>query len=158
MTTGDGREDAAGRVIDTAMIREQLADYAHEAWSGWMYWMLPKLRLCKEQPDGSLTLTAHADHWLDDESKAHLTRWQIQVETPYADLSDAEQDSDRREADRMLAIMQPLIDALDAAERENARLRDEMQGMARLNYRGKLPPRRIHDDATPSDSDEGSAS
>jgi len=66
-------------------LRERLADLAHEQWSGWMGWMLPKL----SQPD--------AADW--------IARWTRQMKTPYAELSERERDSDRREADRVLAIL-----------------------------------------------------
>lgn len=62
-------------------LREELADLAHEQWSGWMKYMF--------------------ENW-DDE---HVARWERQMETPYSELSEEEQDSDRKEADRVLAVL-----------------------------------------------------
>jgi hypothetical protein len=40
-----------------------------------------------------------------------VDRWQRQMNTPYAELSEAEQDSDRSEADKFIAILdQAVID------------------------------------------------
>ena len=72
-------------------IREQLAAYAHEAWSGWMQYMFSKGR---PYYDGTLELPAWA-----------VERWTRQMNTRYADLSDMEKNSDREEADKMLAII-----------------------------------------------------
>lgn len=72
-------------------IREQLAAYAHDAWAGWMRYLFNK---AQANPDGTVTLPAWA-----------VARWQRQMNTAYADLPAAEQESDRAEADKMLAIM-----------------------------------------------------
>jgi hypothetical protein len=70
--------------------REQLAAYAHEAWSGWMEYLFSK---CDKQKY-ELIIPAWA-----------VERWGRQMHTPYADLSDKEKESDRAEADKMLAII-----------------------------------------------------
>ncbi len=61
--------------------REALAAYAHEAWSGWVRYML--------------------DNWTPD----NLARWRRQMDTPYSELFDDEKTSDRAEADKILAVM-----------------------------------------------------
>lgn len=71
-----GAEDDPG-----SGLREELADLAHEQWSGWMRYLF--------------------DNWSDDS----VARWQRQMETPYAGLSEEEKDSDRKEADRVLAVL-----------------------------------------------------
>lgn len=72
-------------------IREELAKYAHVAWSGWMLYLFEKSTL---NPDGTVTIPKWA-----------VDRWKRQAQTAYADLSPEEQDSDRKEADAMLAII-----------------------------------------------------
>jgi hypothetical protein len=46
---------------------------------------------------------------------ALVERWQRQMATPYADLSEEEKASDRAEADRVLALIGPLAAVLAAA-------------------------------------------
>ena len=70
--------------------KEALAEYAHDAWSGWMRYLFAK---STHNEDGTVTIPAWA-----------AERWKRQSSTPYKDLSDREKDSDRHEAARMLAI------------------------------------------------------
>jgi hypothetical protein len=83
-------------------LRERLAELCHAQWSGWMRYMLgdcdssicPAVRGPNaEHPQPRLQ---HADY---------LARWRRQMATPYADLSDAEKNSDRAEADRFIALI-----------------------------------------------------
>ena len=71
--------------------REQLAAYAHEAWGGWMQYLFDK---STKNPDGTVTIPA-----------ALVERWQRQMATFYAALPEGEKESDRIEADKMLAII-----------------------------------------------------
>lgn len=74
--------------------REQLAEYAHAAWAGWMLHMMPiimpliDLSRINEYP-GSVEA---------------IGRWARQAKTEYARLPSFEQASDRDEADKILAI------------------------------------------------------
>jgi hypothetical protein len=88
-------------------VREQLADYAHEAWSGWMTYLFSKCAPGTdgdEFADGSLVIPPWA-----------VERWKRQAATAYTDLPEPEKESDREEADRMLAIVEPYIEALHQA-------------------------------------------
>jgi hypothetical protein len=71
--------------------REQFAALAHEQWSGWMEYLLS---MCIPNTDGSLTIPP-----------ALVERWVRQMNTPYAELPEAEKESDRIEADKMIAVM-----------------------------------------------------
>lgn len=66
---------------------EALAEYAHWAWSGWMRHLFA--------------------HWDD----THIAHWKRQMETSYAELSDLEKESDRREAREMLRVLRDLLAA-----------------------------------------------
>lgn len=74
--------------------REALAEYAHEAWVGWMRYMFSK---CYTMPliaiEGCLVIPRES-----------LERWARQMNTPYAELPENEKQSDRAEADKILAI------------------------------------------------------
>lgn len=73
-------------------MREKLAALAHERWIGWMSYMLAK---CVKNSDGSITIPAPL-----------VQRWTRQMNTPYAELPEGEKESDRVEADLILALIQ----------------------------------------------------
>ena len=78
-------------------MREKLAELCHEQWSGWMEYLFSKsipYRPGDIQADkGALIIPQWA-----------VERWSRQMKTPYSELSDNEQSSDRNEADRFLRI------------------------------------------------------
>ncbi|HEU5013946.1 MAG TPA: hypothetical protein VFT66_15605 [Roseiflexaceae bacterium] len=77
-------------------LREALAQFIHdEQWTGWMRYFTNK---CERNSDGSLTVPA-----------GYIAALERQMNTSYSELPEAEQDSDRNEADRILAILRPII-------------------------------------------------
>jgi hypothetical protein len=103
--------DAVGAGVDLALailddfatregLRETLAAYAHEAWRGWMQHMASKAEVVCTR------VTQTHEHWTQIEVPVDLVeRWRRQMETPYADLPETEKESDRAEADKMIAIL-----------------------------------------------------
>ena len=78
-------------------LREELAKLAHEQWSGWMDYLFSK---CIDyKPD---TIQAEAGAVIIP--KWAVDRWRGQSKTIYSDLTVAEMDSDRTEADKFLAV------------------------------------------------------
>ena len=73
-------------------IREQLSAVQHEIWSHWMRWMFT---VGTFNTDGTWTMPA-----------VKVERWQRQMNTPYAELSEREKDSDREQADKVLAALE----------------------------------------------------
>lgn len=80
---------------------EALANYAHEAWSGWMKYLFSKCRpgtdylgMSGYMANGSLVIP-----------KESVERWRRQMNTPYAELPEREKESDRDEARKMLAVL-----------------------------------------------------
>ena len=73
-------------------MREKLAELCHEQWSGWMHYLFSKGMFNK---DGTWTMPAWA-----------VERWKQQMEMPYSELSKSEQDSDRNEADKFIAVIE----------------------------------------------------
>jgi hypothetical protein len=90
------------------LTREALAAYAHEAWAGWMLYLF---RFGAVDKYGAFTINADK-----------VERWQRQMRTPYAELSETEKASDRAEADKMLAIVGVRLAALEAQARRDAPL------------------------------------
>ena len=71
-------------------MREELAQLAHEQWSGWIKYMFKN---CKKTINGELIVPKWA-----------VDRWRRQASTPYSGLTPTEMDSDRAEADKFIAI------------------------------------------------------
>ena len=71
--------------------RELLADYAHRAWSGWMHYLFDKSTY---NADGTVTIPADL-----------VQRWTRQMTTQYINLPENEKESDRKEADEIIAIV-----------------------------------------------------
>lgn len=65
-------------------VVEALAALSHEQWAGWTRWMI--------------------DAW----SSEAVARWERQIATPYAELSEQEKESDRVEARLVLALLEGL--------------------------------------------------
>lgn len=72
-------------------MREELAAIEHERWSHWQKHMHSKGNL---RPDGSLLLPADL-----------VARWERQMSTSYAELTESEKQSDRDQVERYLALI-----------------------------------------------------
>ncbi len=71
-------------------FEEKLAEMAHEQWSGWMRYLFEKSSI---NEDGTCTIPK----WATD-------RWVRQMNTPYDQLSQSEQESDRKEGAKFMAL------------------------------------------------------
>lgn len=63
-------------------LREKLAELEHRQWAHWTRYMLDNL------------------------SFENIERWKRQIQTPYNELPEAEKDSDRVWADKVLEVLQ----------------------------------------------------
>ena len=72
-------------------MREKLADLCHKQRSSWLQYMFSK-GIFNE--DGSWTMP-----------EKFVRHWARQMHTDYKNLSESEQDSDRKEADKFLAVI-----------------------------------------------------
>ena len=68
-------------------LREMIAGVQHEIWSHWMKYLFSQCQIVK-------------GGWLIPRDTA--SRWVRQMNTPYAELSEAEKESDRDQADKVL--------------------------------------------------------
>lgn len=71
---------------------EQLAAIEHQRWADWQDYLH---RVCEPQRDGSLVIPA-----------MFVARWERQIATPYADLTEREKESDREQVRRYLHLIQ----------------------------------------------------
>lgn len=92
-------------------LREQLAAYAHETWSGWMRYMFDFDR-CSKCDDSTdvLDLPLRVPAVL-------VERWQRQMEISYVDFP--EDQKDRTQADKILAIMETECEPTAVVELRN---------------------------------------
>ena len=74
-------------------LREAFAAQAHESWSGWMEYLFVESQALTE---GQVVIPSSL-----------VKRWLQQMNTPYAELSDLEKESDRIEGDAYLNILDP---------------------------------------------------
>ena len=81
-------------------MREQLAQLAHEQWSDWIKYMFGK---CHKTSQGELIIPPWA-----------VERWSRQAKTAYCDLTEAEKDCDRAEADKFLIVFELTLKSADA--------------------------------------------
>jgi len=79
------------KVAGKSELVENLADYAHDSWSGWMRYLFSK---SKDQEDGTVVIPREL-----------VERWSRQVVTRYAGLPESEKKSDRAEAAKMLEVI-----------------------------------------------------
>lgn len=103
---------------------EELAAVQHDIWAHWMHYLFSRtVPGCAEG--------AAIPHNL-------VTRWQRQVETPYARLSESERESDREQARKVLAVLGDVAKTSDAVA-ALPRLREDVDqvlaGLHRADFR-----------------------
>lgn len=77
-------------------VLEDLAAIEHERWASWQQYLHEQgIR----QADGSILLKAEL-----------VSRWELQIQTPYCSLSEEEKDSDRDQVRRYLPIVRNLLE------------------------------------------------
>jgi len=74
----------------TNELRERVAAVQHAIWSHWMKYMFAQ----GMTQDGSWVMP-----------QENVERWQRQMNTPYSKLSERERESDRAQADKVMAVM-----------------------------------------------------
>ncbi len=87
--------------------REKLAALEHEQWAHWTKYMLEVLEPLLAYGRGVVKESAlHGFPDPDAVAAAEsLSRWERQISTPYADLTEKEKDSDREWVDKVLAAL-----------------------------------------------------
>lgn len=83
-------------------LREALADLCHEQWSGWMRHLFSKCGYVTPSLEDRNNELTEGEAIIPLE---FVKRWRRQLSTPYADLSEEEKDSDRKEADKFIAFI-----------------------------------------------------
>lgn len=94
----------------TGNLTEKLAEYSHNSWSGWMEYMMG--------------LSFFAMHGSIIIPPSLVKRWQRQMNTTYENLSEEEKESDRREAIKILNI----INGFENAKKTNINSESKSEG------------------------------
>lgn len=93
--------------LTDAALREELAALCHDQWAGWMRYLFDQ------------TITVGDD--CEEIQTSDVKRWMRQIQTPYVELPDNEKESDRKEADKILAVLAATTPDLATAARAAAR-------------------------------------
>ncbi|MCW1410761.1 MULTISPECIES: hypothetical protein [Rhizobium] len=84
---------AADEILDGLL--DELAAIEHDRWAHWQRYVHDK---SQKQSDGSLLIPAEL-----------VARWEKQIETPFALLSDKEKDSDRKQVQKYLPLLKAAL-------------------------------------------------
>ena len=82
------QSDRLRQVLESEQLIEQLAAIEHARWAHWQRYVHDQ---CEPQENGSLVIPADL-----------VERWEAQIETPYADLTEREKASDREQVQKYL--------------------------------------------------------
>ena len=82
-------------------LREELANLCHEQWSGWMEYLFNK---CDMVPQKEMYATSEEEK-VPVIPEYFYKKWMRQIITKHKDLSEEEKESDRKEADKFLCIL-----------------------------------------------------
>lgn len=83
--------DAIRKILESEQLVDELAAIEHERWAHWQRYVHDH---CECRQDGSLVIPADL-----------AARWERQIGTQYAELSERERDSDREQVSRYLPVM-----------------------------------------------------
>lgn len=83
--TGD---DRIRKILESKSTLDRLAAIEHERWASWQQYVHDH---GEQQPDGSLIVPADL-----------VSHWNTQIKTPYSELSEQEQESDRKQVRKYL--------------------------------------------------------
>ncbi len=89
--------EAQATKMQAAVMMEELAALEHERWASWQRYLHSKCRPHIGQ-DGGMTGALVIPAEL-------VERWERQIDTPYADLSEREKESDRAEVRKYMQII-----------------------------------------------------
>ncbi len=87
--------DEIREVLESARAVDRLAAIEHERWAHWQRYVHDQ---CERREDGALVVPAEL-----------AQRWETQMSTPYDELSDEEQESDREQVRKYLPTILDLL-------------------------------------------------
>ena len=109
-------------------MREELAALMHEVWAHWMKYLFEQ---CERGFDG----------WGDGSAvipEGLVERWKRQINTPYDELSEKEKDSDRHQADKVLALTGEICTTVDRLIGNIPATCEILRSSGRVNLAGQM--------------------
>lgn len=91
-----GRRSRREEVLESPEVLDRLASIEHERWAHWQRHLHDQ---CTPQEGGSLVIPAEL-----------VSKWEVQILTPFEGLSEAEKDSDRDQVRRYLPVVAEALD------------------------------------------------
>ncbi|MDR0784128.1 MAG: hypothetical protein LBE83_10290 [Propionibacteriaceae bacterium] len=88
-------KDQVREILESDEVVQDLAAIEHERWAHWQRYLHSR---CERRDDGALVIPADL-----------VERWERQIATPYAELSEAEKNSD---VEQVYLYLPTIIDAL----------------------------------------------
>jgi len=85
-------------------FREKLAALCHDQWVHWMSYLFSKC--ANELDDYVFSRTPTGNKII---LRSLVEHWQKQMQTPYAELSEKEKESDREQADKFLEVINEFL-------------------------------------------------
>jgi hypothetical protein len=76
-------------------LMERLADIEHQRWASWQAWVH---KIATPTPSGALIIPA-----------PYVERWERQINTPYADLSEEDKEKDRKQVRKYWHLIEPFL-------------------------------------------------
>ncbi len=93
--------DSALSALGSVPLIERLSAIEHDRWSHWQRYVHDQ---CIPNDDGSLTIPVEL-----------VRRWTAQMNTPYAELSEPEMESDREQVRRYLPTIAEILSEQDSS-------------------------------------------
>jgi signal recognition particle subunit SEC65 len=103
-------------------LMEPLAELEHDRWSGWMR------------------------HQFENWTEENIVRWKLLMNTPYSELEEHSKESDRREVRKTLAVIEPHLHRLLAANETLKIMMKEQSQAADTYYNESVGLQRIIND------------
>lgn len=124
--------------MELEALREQLAAIEHERWSDWQRWVHSLMGEMQQAGKGTGLMAI---------SKKYVDRWQHQIATPYAELSEREKASDMEQVDRYWPLIEQYIQSrltahAEAFKKEKAQIYTDIMALLpeKKVWTNPLPP------------------
>ncbi len=122
------------------IFTEKGADLEHKRWARWQNYIMTKLFRIASRSEKRITLTVPIKYW---------KKWKREIKSPYAELSEEEKESDRKQTRAYLPVIRKekiifvkkIIETVGKLKKENERkkhIREESSEKYRQGYEAAI--------------------